>query len=921
MSNHSIRRLGAHLTALAMLSATFAVPAAEESTGDKELESVVVTGTLIPQAKVETTVPVTTITAADMQARGFASVADALQQSTFATGSVQGPQFSNGFTPGAQTLSLFGLSPSYVKYLIDGRPMSDYPALYNGTDVITSITGIPIELVDHIDVLPGGQSSIYGSDAIAGVINVILKKKLDALVIDARLGGYRSGGGTDRLVSIADGFEWGRVNLLAGLQYEKIDPIWGYQRRLTDRYFDQGTSPQTAERDVLVYGLFGTAAGTYYLLDPSNCAALAGQFGGTLYQYNRPGRGDYCGTTSAGYYTIGNGVESLQGYLHGSFDLTDRIQFYGDALIDHEVTKYNAGGTLWWGTTANYGYFYDPNFDDFMNVQRIFSPEEGGGLSANMNKNTTNAFRGTVGAKGWLGGSRWSWDVAFSHTEQRLEELTHVLWNDAVEAYFANLLGPSQGTDPYVDFYPVLTPDYAAFYQPISVSDYRSFSGDAASRSKTFDNMLRAQLTTTALFALPGGDAGLALVAEAGNQGWRYDPDPRFLNGGTWGYTATAGGGHRSRYAFTGELRLPVLSRLTGTVAGRYDAYKVSGETVDKATYTLGLEFRPIETVLLRGRYGTAFKAPTLSDEYQGMSGYYVQATDYYLCEQDGYTGSNIGDCQYYDNFLFGTTSGSTGLKPINAKVWDLGLVWSPGRLRANVDFMHWDIDDEVTQQNIDQLLKTEMQCRDGTLDANSPSCQAAFAQVERDGGTGLILSVATPKVNVSKEIVSAVTVAVHYDWDVGQLGTLGLSASWNDMLKHSYQQYAGDPFIDLLADPTWSTDFKTKTDASLTWTKGGWRGTVYAIRYGRTPNYIATQSGYEAPGASTLGPWTLVNVSAGYKFTPNLEVAVTVDNLSDRLPPIDHSYPGTSNVPLNIFAYNNYGRSYYLEVNYKFRR
>jgi len=208
MKDHSIRRLCAHLTALMIVSAMVPVSAAGESSGsDKELEAVVVTGTLIPQAKVETTVPVTTITAADMQARGFASVADALQQSTFATGSVQGPQFSGGFTPGAQTLSLFGLSPSYVKYLIDGRPMSDYPALYNGTDVITSITGIPIELVDHIDVLPGGQSSIYGSDAIAGVINVILKKKLDAPVIDVRLGGYDGGGGTDRLVSIADGVE------------------------------------------------------------------------------------------------------------------------------------------------------------------------------------------------------------------------------------------------------------------------------------------------------------------------------------------------------------------------------------------------------------------------------------------------------------------------------------------------------------------------------------------------------------------------------------------------------------------------------------------------------------------------------------------------------------------------------------------
>ena len=106
-----------------------------------ELEEVIVTGSLIPQVRSETSVPIATISAEDMQTKGFATVADALQHSSFSTGAVQGPQFSVGFTPGAQTISLFGLSPSYTKYLIDGRPIADYPALYNGTDVITSISG------------------------------------------------------------------------------------------------------------------------------------------------------------------------------------------------------------------------------------------------------------------------------------------------------------------------------------------------------------------------------------------------------------------------------------------------------------------------------------------------------------------------------------------------------------------------------------------------------------------------------------------------------------------------------------------------------------------------------------------------------------------------------------------------------------
>src|ERR1044071_2967898 len=146
--------------------ATLPAGAAEED--ETTIDTVTVTGSLIPRrTDVETTTPLTVITADDMQVRGFTSIADALKQTSFSNGAVQDAQLQLGFTPGAKTLSLFGLSPSYVKYLIDGRPMVDYPALYNGTDIITSISGIPMELVDHIDVLPGGQSSIYGSDAIA----------------------------------------------------------------------------------------------------------------------------------------------------------------------------------------------------------------------------------------------------------------------------------------------------------------------------------------------------------------------------------------------------------------------------------------------------------------------------------------------------------------------------------------------------------------------------------------------------------------------------------------------------------------------------------------------------------------------------------------------------------------------------------
>ena len=123
------------LTLLCSLSLGVSLQAAAQTQAKKDdpadtLQEVVVTGSLIPQVQKETAQPLTVITFDDIQKKGFTSVADALQHTSFATGGIQNGQFSGGFTPGAEVLSLFGLAPGYTKYLIDGRPIADYPALY-----------------------------------------------------------------------------------------------------------------------------------------------------------------------------------------------------------------------------------------------------------------------------------------------------------------------------------------------------------------------------------------------------------------------------------------------------------------------------------------------------------------------------------------------------------------------------------------------------------------------------------------------------------------------------------------------------------------------------------------------------------------------------------------------------------------------
>ena len=902
----------------------------------RKLEAVTVTGSLIPQVQVETSKPVITITAQQLKDRGFATVADALQQGTFATGSVQGANNSGGFTQSAKTLSFFGLDPSYTKYLIDGLPMGDFPALYNGSESFNSLTSIPIEMVDHIDILPGGQSSLYGSDAIAGVINIVLKKTIDVPVVDARFGWHTGGGGADRRLYAADGFTFGKLNVIAGIQVESIEPIWGFDRSLTSHFFTQGTTPATASRDYLVLSET-QLENAYYspnVLNPGiGCAAVAGEYNGTEQLQTREDHGQYCGSqNSAGYTTETNKENSANLYTHATYDLNSDVQFYGNFLYNYDQQQFSPGSEfLFWNSPI----YYDPrlNGGDYVLAQHAFSPEEAGGYQNILDNNVENSFLLTLGVKGSFGQSNWDYDLTFNHSEDHLIERVFQRWNTPINDYFDNtVLGPNLGPDPYGLGYSTYEPNYSAFFSPVPNSAFHDFTGYTTTYAKTWDNLLRGQVTDASLFSLPGGDAGVAAVIEGGNQGWNYSPDPRTLDGETYDFTDVSGAGHRSRYAGTLEFNAPLFSMLTVDASGRYDSYNVAGGTVSHATYNAGFEFRPLgDILLLRGSFGTAFKAPTLADEFQGKSGYYSSVVDYYNCAKLGYTGGNIANCpgQLSGEQFFGQQSGNTALQPITAKVFNYGFVLAPFTgFTLKSDFYHYNISNEVEVQSSDFLAQTESNCRLGILDVSSPSCQAALAQVIRTGtplAPGLlppITEILTPKVNVAREYLNAVRSEVNYITDIGSYGSISIDSSWSDILTHRQQLLPGDPFINLLREPYYSTEFKSRVDGSIGWLSPAkmWGVTVYGIRDGASPNYLATiDNNYSDPGTGKLGAWMRYNLSVTYKPIKSLELSLEIDNVFNKMPPLDRSYPGDIGQPFNQLNYDVDGRGFFLEATYKF--
>jgi outer membrane receptor protein involved in Fe transport len=489
--------------------------------------------------------------------------------------------------------------------------------------------------------------------------------------------------------------------------------------------------------------------------------------------------------------------------------------------------------------------------------------------------------------------------------------------------YQNQVLGPQLGT--YYG-YPIYKPNIANLYKELTPAQYASFLGLDESKNQTYTQNLNLVVNNADLLSLPAGSVGLAGVFQIGNQYWSNPVDPRVIAGDFYNLTGTSGVGTRGNWAMGTELRVPILSTLTADASARYDQYSnQGGGTQGKVTYKLGLEFRPIDTLLLRGNYGTAFRAPDMSYTFGGKSGFYSGGyTDYYRCAISQ-PNVPLTQCQYYGSTqVFGLHTGNKDLNFITAKSFGYGVVWSPtSDFNIKADYYNVSIANEVEIQSIDTLLKQESDCLLGQLPINSPTCVAAISQVQRSPANSAvpnqIQQVTVYPINIANERVSGIVASLNYKYDIGRFGDLQFGAQYNVALKHTQQQYPGDPVIDLLHNPYYSSEFKTIANATVTWNIDKVSATLFGTRYGATPNYTAQiyTNGYAAAGAGLVAPWMLYNGSVTYSFNDNMRLSGIVNNIKNSMPPKDPTW--TAAPYYNEFNYNPYGRQFWLEFDVKF--
>lgn len=912
-------------------------PPDADETRTTELETIQVTGSRIPRSQIEGPAPVTVMTAAEIQANGFTSVPDVLRAMTQNGGETQSQQsFSGGdFSPGAQQVDLRGLGPNHTLVLVNGRRIADFPMPFKGRSNFTDISNIPLGMVDRIEVLTGSASAVYGSDAISGVVNFILKKEADGTTVDFRYGDTSRGGGDSMKLSLSSGFSRGGFNAVYGIELLDQKPLWAYERSQQDSVKDSPDDGAASRRAFLRTAWDPDDGDNEYYVDPgqATCDALSFLNGGSTYRAARNNWGRYdpvtddyppgyfCGTDEAiGYGTIISKRQGANAYASLSYAFGDSSEWFADVQLGYHKVELFTDVRSWSYMAPDgneEGYFFNQASGQVEYWQRQFSPEEMGGLNRGMIRNKQKTFSVTTGFKGAFGDA-WDWEAAFSHSQYQSE----IGWPQIVAAKANDLFfGPQLGVDDATGL-PIFNADPDRLYTPLTREEYDSIAAYTIYHPKSRTDTLSFTVTNTNLFELPAGPAGFAGVVELGNQAYDLNPDPLATQYYYYSWKDSDGEGSRDRWATAGELRMPVFDSLNLSVAGRYDQYRYSGHKIGKFTYSTGLEWRPIDSLLVRGSYGTAFRAADLHYLYAGIGNDETSGIDYYRCRTEE-PDETFDDCTWGDEGLIRTRSGNRELDAETSTSWTAGMVWSPSaNFDISLDYFDIDMRDQVQDMRNDAILQDEANCRigsrvDGTpVDINSPTCVDAISRVTRIDGR--LYGIFVNPINVASESTSGVDLSTHYRLQTG-IGDFRFTGSYTWVRTHEFQQFDGDIVEDEFAVNSGFDIPRSKASASVSWEKNAWTATLHGERLGSLPNSDSYDGVFdpEDGGSPWIGATYRYNANLQYRFNDHARLSFTVDNLFDKMPPRDPTY--TAYPYYDISWFDTLGRSYFVEFTYKF--
>ncbi|HKZ11598.1 MAG TPA: TonB-dependent receptor [Rhodanobacteraceae bacterium] len=903
----------------------------------KTLQTVVVTGSLIRRVDTETASPVTIIDRQNITSSGKPTLGDVLQQLPSVAGNATNPQNnSNGggvASPlteggdGASRVSLRGLGTGRTLVLIDGQRMLN-----------ADLNLVPQNMVQRIDVLAEGASTTYGSDAVGGVVNIILRHDFDGAEVSVNSGISGHGDGQRHGLSLTMGHTGDKFNIVGGINYNKYDAVpntrrdfAAHQLYLTDGQVSVAGSSSIPNGRMQLPGSFAAQYGC--TPDSTNHIVVTRDAG------NGTGLGDYrCRTSSdtfnyAAYNYIQVQQQRTDGFLVGSYNLTDNITAFVDAFYNHTESAgqdasipVGTGDGLVISSTAPFNPFgvtFSPNpIPGDPNSGYVYQTRLTG-VGTRIHPYTTSTGQLIAGLRGAVGQSSWDWNVAvdYGHTSR--------MQNDKNELYIPALQA-------------AIDAGANIFDQANNGAALGAGAVDAIYRKREILRQISAGANGN-LFSLPAGDVQLAVGALYRKQSMNYTINPLALLDPVTGFCqisqeacGSPGSGNDSVKEAFAETLIPLLKEVPGAyslnvdVGVRYSDYNSAGSTTNGK---IAIEWRPIQDLLVRGTVSQVFRAPNLDQLYDGRSLVQPNLNDPCAHLSAAEVAQHPIACQFVppnwagnspaqvNTYYSGANVVGGNLKPEHGKSVDFGLVynpsWAPG-LNTSLDFWHIYLYDTLVA--IDGRTVVDACFNNGA----SPFCPFIHRYDNTTQQPGQVFYIDTPVVNLGSLSTSGIDFTANYKlphFDFGSFNPgdfkLGLATSYVSTFNNNKTPGLPGSTVDKLAG-TWDAQFgnvsRWRATASLGWNLGNWDA-QWRTRYisGVTALNADAATGANLPVASVVYNDLQVGVAVP---TIHTRFDIGVDNLFDKRPPLIYQN-GQGNT--DSATYDMMGTYYWARATLKF--
>ncbi len=884
---------------IAFGSGIAAMPAMAQQT----LERVEITGSSIKRIDAETALPVQVITREQIQKSGATNVEQLLQtiSAVSSSGGLTAASASGATTGGISAVSLHGLTSIRTLVLLNGRRIAPYGIGFTQDSVSVDVNSIPLSAIERVEVLRDGASAIYGSDAIAGVINFILRQEFKGIEVSAEYGDTTQGGANFKRITGIAGFgdlASDRFNVLISGSFQKEGKLFGSQRSFakSDIHEYEGndtTSGNTFPGNIATYnpatGQVGAASrnptapacpGPYATLDP-------------LFPANR------CRFDPAGLVALVPESERLSAFASGKFAITPDIQAYAEGSYNknklHTVIQpvplsdqFAIPGNNPLCQQAPYNntssgpcqsaIWLQPSSPFYPTAYSLatFGPDPVTGLPRDLvvryrsaltgNRDLTDiseAPRFVAGVKGAAMG--WDFDVAGLYSESKVREQV----NNGYPALSLILPLLNSGN---VNFF---GPNTQAIQDQATAAN---FKGDAFTIKSSLTSL--SAKGSRDLMALPAGPLGFAIGAEGRKEKYEFNANPTIQTGDISGYGGNFLNLSKSRnvFALFSEVNVPIVKNLEANFAARYDHYEgVGNSTTPKAS----LRWQPMPQILLRTSYGQGFRAPSLQDLYAQNTQSVTPngVSDPLRCSPPLANpppgGNSPTDCLTQFTVTFG---GNAALKPEKSHNFTLGTVIEPVKdVSIGIDYFRVRVSDQIVNGIDAATILSDPVKYAGLITRSAPD-------PAQPGFPGHINNLLETNINLGIARVAGLDMDVKWRIPAGDWGkfVLGGVATYFTRFDTSNLDgtYSGN--IDLVNTSTGGLIPRFKSYLSVDWTLGAWN--VFAAQ-----NW---QKGYHDVSSNATGvdrdvrPYTTYDLQGTYEPNKSWRVTLGVKNLFDSDPP-----------------------------------